>query len=64
MECGGVSVEKVTSEELEEGTVMRDFQVECAEVRVCIMWERWMSEWHNDVLMSYLDDITRVDENN
>ena len=43
MECGGITVEMVTSEELEKGIVMRDFQVECAEVRVCIMWERWVS---------------------
>ena len=50
MECGGVSVEKVTSEELEEGIVMRDFQVECAEVRVCIMWERWVSECNSTQL--------------
>lgn len=34
MDCGGVCVEMVTSEELEEGIVMRDLQVECAEVRV------------------------------
>ena len=34
MDCGGVCVEMVTSEELEEGIVMKDFQVECAEVRV------------------------------